>query len=372
MKYFNTVYSFILGLLIVFGTFHPARCDQGRPIPNELIENVAAFEKMYDDIEFDATYAMRWDNESMHWSSSEYISSMDDTMHIIYQGKKYRFESNGIVKNLRGETTRRSEVVACDGFKTISLIDGKLSNIVQNRVETTSLLYPHSLLFHWNFFHFPLSLFLQGKDALMHHPQAGAYRDDNYKLEYIGKEYVQGLECVKIRDSNRETDESKEEYEYSIFWLAIQKNYIPVKKISYDFQYSKTEPCHISRVDRFEEIAPGLWFPTEIKSSQYSIHGLIQGKMTHSQDDTYTIKNIRLHSDRPDVVFETIDIPKDAYIYHIKDVKIVRSEHQEADQPARPLRRFGPILMVVLILAPSIAFGIYWYDQAKSRKKTAS
>ena len=94
--------------------------------------------------------------------------------------------------------------------------------------------------------------------------------------------------------------------------------------------------------------------------------------MTHSQDDTYTIKNIRLHSDRPDVVFETIDIPKDAYIYHIKDVKIVRSEHQEADQPARPLRRFGPILMVVLILAPSIAFGIYWYYRAKSRKKTAS
>ena len=94
--------------------------------------------------------------------------------------------------------------------------------------------------------------------------------------------------------------------------------------------------------------------------------------MTHSQDNTYTIKNIRLHPDRADVVFEKIDIPKDAYIYHIKDGKIVRSEHQEADPPARPRRRIDPIVIVVLILAPSLAFGIYWYYRAKSREKKAN
>jgi hypothetical protein len=344
----------------------------GTDLPKEIIEKVAAFEKMYDDIEFDATYTMRWDNESMHWRPSEFISSIDDMIHIVYQGKKYRFESKGSTKNLRGETTRQSEIVACDGFKTISLIDGKLTNIVQDRVETPSLLHPHSLLFHWNFFYFPLSLYLQGKDALMRHPQAGAYRDEDYKLEYIGKEYVQGLECVKIRDSSGETDESKEEYEYSIFWLAIQRNYIPVKKVSYSFDYSRTEPCQIAQVERFEEISPGLWFPAEVKTSNYSIHGLIQGKMTHSEDDTYTIKNIRLHPDRPDVFFEKIDIPKDAYIYHIKDGKIVRSEHREADPPARSIRRIGPVMIVVLILAPSLVLGIYWYYQAKSLAKKAS
>ena len=163
MKYFNTVYSFILGLLIVFGYFHPARCDQGRPVPNELIENVAAFEKMYDDIEFDATYAWRWDNDSMHWNPSIFNSSIDETIHIIYQGRKYRCESKRTTKNLQGETTIGSEIVACDGSKTVSLIDGKLSNVVDKRVETPSLLFPHSLFRHREFYYYPLSLYLRGK-----------------------------------------------------------------------------------------------------------------------------------------------------------------------------------------------------------------
>ena len=87
--------------------------------------------------------------------------------------------------------------------------------------------------------------------------------------------------------------------------------------------------------------------------------------MTHSQDDTITIKNIRLHPDRPDVVFEKIDIPEDAYIYHIKDGKIVKSEHKDV-KPRDP-RRISPLALYLLIGAPAIAIVAYLIYRFKPR-----
>jgi hypothetical protein len=244
MNCFNTFYCFIIGVIIVLGTIRPAQSDEGRPVPNELIENVAAFEKMYDDIEFDATYAWRWDNESMNWNPSIFYSSIDETIHIIYQSRKYRLESKRTTKNLQGETTKGSEIVACDGSKTVSLIDGKLSNVVDKRVETPSLLFPHSLFRHREFFYYPLSLYLRGKDVLKDHPYGNRYGNDHdYKLEYLGEDVQQGLKCVKIRDTVvRKSDDGDKLIRIDYFWLAIERNYQPVLDIGYNVDISTTIP----------------------------------------------------------------------------------------------------------------------------------
>jgi hypothetical protein len=81
------------------------------------------------------------------------------------------------------------------------------------------------------------------------------------------------------------------------------------------------------------------------------------GVLIHASDETYTFKNIRLHPRPPSIVFEKIDIPEDAYIYHIKDGKIVKSEHKDV-KPRAP-RRISPIALYLLIGAPAIAIVAY-------------
>jgi hypothetical protein len=367
MNCFNTFYCFIIGVIIVLGTIRPAQGDEGRPVPNELIENVAAFEKMYDDIEFDAKYAMIWDNESMQFGPSEYFyASIDDTIHIIYQRRKYRFESKRTSKNLKGETTSGSEIVACDGSKTISLIDGKLSNVVDKRVETPSLLFPHSLFRHREFFYFPLSLYLRGKDVLKDHPYGGRYGNHHdYKLEYLGEDVQQGLKCVKIRDTViRKSEEGDKVICFSYLWLATDRSYLPLLDIGYNVDVSTTKPVQLYRVNRFEEIAPGLWFPSESRLQIYSNMNN-PDEIIHASDETYTFNNIRLHPRPPSIVFEKIDIPEDAYIYHIKDGKIVESEQKDV-KPRTP-RRISPIALYLLIGAPAIAIVAYLIYRFKPR-----
>jgi hypothetical protein len=360
--------SFIV--LTCFFTVHSigsAKDDRGTPISNELIENVAAFEKMYDDIEFDATYSMLWDNDSMHFGPSEFFyASIDETIHIIYQGRKYRFESKRTSKNLKGETTSGSEIVACDGSKTVSLIDGKLSNVVDKRVETPSLLFPHSLFRHREFFYYPLSLYLRGKDVLKDHPYGKRYGNHHdYMLEYLGEDVQQGLKCVKIRDTVvRKSDEGDKVICFSYLWLAIERNYQPILDIGYNVDVSTTKPVQVYRVNRFEEIAPGLWFPSETLMRIYSNMNN-PDEVIHASDETYTFKNIRLHPRPPAIVFEKIDIPEDAYIYHIKGGKIVKSEHKDV-KPRDP-RRISPLALYLLIGAPAIAIVAYLIYRFKPR-----
>ncbi len=356
----------LLTCFIVVHSIGSAKDDRGTPISNELIENVAAFEKMYDDIDFDATYAWRWDNDSMNWNPSIFNSSIDETIHIIYQGRKYRLESKRTTKNLKGETTNGSEIVACDGSKTVSLIDGKLSNVVDKRVETPSLLFPHSLFRHREFFYYPLSLYLRGKDVLKDHPYGGRYGNHHdYKLEYLGEEVQQGLKCVKVRDTVvRKSDEGDKVIRIDYFWLAIERNYQPILDIGYNVDVSTTKPVQVYRVKRFEEIASGLWFPSETLMRIYS-DANDPGVLIHASDETYTFKNIRLHPRPPSIVFEKIDIPSDAYIYRIKGGKIISSEHHELNPASRPSRRLAPIVIAALLIAPAFAFICYMLYRKK-------
>ena len=93
-------------------------------------------------------------------------------------------------------------------------------------------------------------------------------------------------------------------------------------------------------------------------------------EIIHASDETYTLKNIRLHPRPPSIVFEKIDIPEDAYIYHIKDGKIVKSEHKDV-KPRAP-RRISPIALYLLIGAPAIAIVAYMIYRflARSAVKT--
>lgn len=85
--------------------------------------------------------------------------------------------------------------------------------------------------------------------------EANHYR---HKVEYLGPEKREGLECEKLQVSYDFGSDTKIGY---FLWLAKDRNYLPVREESYDLTREPRLPQAICQVDDLRELSPGVWFP---------------------------------------------------------------------------------------------------------------
>ena len=187
----------------------------------------------------------------------------------VLHGTSAYFTSRDRYATLGGHRSEQNQVQAFDGQWTRTLRrsvqDDQKEQIsaslrkggggkAEGRLDGIPVLRPHTFLVRDDRLYGPLA------DLLVSpwHDKRNKYRS---RFRYCGEEVLDGHPCVKVRMDVTYRDGQAPET-FSVFWLATDRNYIPIKLEVYGGNFGLWPmPTEISRCDDFRELAPGVWYP---------------------------------------------------------------------------------------------------------------
>lgn len=184
------------------------------------------------------------------------LSRSNERLWQVSSQGEYRLELTGRSSSVQDESELSSLIEShSEGITRIrSAITGKV--VREHRGRGQHFVYPHSIVLRGGAANRPLSKFISGR-----------YNSSRAKLRYLGKRTINGLLCHRLRVSGQnepgEIDLVRE------FYLAEDRNYFPVRIVTYSLRYSKVIPSGIVSIDEFVEIAPGKWFPARGSYTAY-------------------------------------------------------------------------------------------------------
>ncbi len=251
----------------------------------EIVQNVAANERLYDDLELVIEERYRWigPKDLGAYPTGIVIASLDAEARYVYQnglvyhhrqrqqatspdtdpmklGREYmRTHGRDEAGVLRRES---SYTLGYDGERTVCV--DQAANIHQGRYVPRQLVRPHSLIFlHEPHLMRPLSEYLTA-------PRLDK-EDHGHEVAYEGEAVVDGLQCVRLRSNI--IFRKGEDPDFMLLWLAVERNYLPVKMEFYMVNYSRAIPLAVSTVSDWRELSPGVWCPlgqSRIKNDEQS------------------------------------------------------------------------------------------------------
>ena len=258
-----------MALLLVAGC-DAATC-RGQDTLKAIIDNVRANEVLYQNIN------VRWHElyrqEHCAVANQESVPQAQDLdCQSVSQGDLFFLNCEGTTVGPPRKARQSKEHLrkAYDGKETrvLEMRENYVGNIVDGPAYDYHMFDPHTIPMRFRRTAVPLSTFLIGYDAIVAYPRATA-SDTIAGLHpvatYGGEERVGGLWCQKIISTEeRRPGKHGEAVSVSgkrLFWLAIERNYLPVKEEAYNYYYSKDIPIEECVLDRLTEIKPGVWFP---------------------------------------------------------------------------------------------------------------
>lgn len=329
---FNPVFCFSLMLLIMFSFDRPAlanRSDQLQLIIKKLREN----EALYDSIEVH----WREDYRKKYYSEVEKAGvpqSSDIVGHWVRQKEmfylNYEGKRTGPPADARQTGIHIKKGYDGDVTRLLELRHNYVENIIQGPVYDFRGFQPHTIPLRWARTAVPLSVFLSGREAILEDPR-GTKGDVVSNLfptaSYVGEETLNGLRCYKISLSHvRNKGTSAERISgRRDFWLAADRNYLPVKTESYNYYYSKVISIESAVLENLQEIQPGIWFP--VTSSITVMDGITmreENRPVVSWKREYTVTKVALNPEYAVDVFRNIEFPEDTPVYKVEDGKIVK------------------------------------------------
>ena len=156
---------------------------------NSIIENVAANEELYKNIEFETTKSYVLQDAKNVDSNDVKVSTT--TVRLIYQGEMlYQSETDDMTL-VGGDIVRTTTVQAYDGTKTRARADS-IANIREGPPKASWQLFsPHTALLADNaYLSFPLSVFLQGAPRV----KSPVYGPGGVRVEYRGRRHCRWFE----------------------------------------------------------------------------------------------------------------------------------------------------------------------------------
>lgn len=233
---------------------------------------------------------------------------------LYYRRDQEAFGANGPFGNL-------DELLGYDGQTTRILEQGLVANVVEGRKENVFMPRPHTMALHNSLVKTALSEFLAAKEYA---------HGITHTLKVLGEERCDGFRCVKLRDDYGKPSPTG----YRLIWLAVDRNYIPIRCDSYRTMWSEKVPRASGHVTELREIAPGVWFPWHMVYTLHVPEKVRQGQIVVHETTEYTTDKAELSPRYEISLFRNIPFPDGVRVYEVRNGEIVNKYWTEA--PVKP------------------------------------
>ncbi|WP_417393591.1 hypothetical protein [Gimesia sp.] len=169
----------------------------------------------------------------------------------------------------------------------------------------------------------PLSVYLQGGDATRADQRNPSEKNrEQPRIRVLDRVEFQGHPCIRVR---RETSRVRREY-----WLAQDRNLIPVRILSFNDRGTEFLPCAEAVVEDWWELQPGTWYPRRatIKRFQTSRFRREEKPVLAWRMD-FDVQSVELNPKVEASLFSTLDFPPGTSVSVWEDCKQVRTYEQE-------------------------------------------
>ncbi len=280
---------------------------------------------------------VRWRTQYSHLSD---LSPFGDTVlksgsyegRTVQQGNMHRVEFRGQYVTFGGKVAPVHRVTAFDGAETRSLEDRLtyIANIVDHaRYDSNSLDF-HMFPLRTRHLCVPLSTWLAGHEATMAHPRGPKRLDSEHVAWLDGRERIEGLECCRIViEYFRPGSDRTSPTDRRVLWLAIDRNYLPIRAQGYNLFKSSTLPVESTSYQELRELQHGVWYPAQVTHVGYDEQRLSQNDHQAAHRTVHTIKGVSLNPGFEVGFFQEVAFPAGAMVYRVSGEKIVESFRQE-------------------------------------------
>lgn len=231
-------------------------------------------------------------NENLEWKSPALEFQKCSVWYVSLDGK-YRTDLSSRTKIRSRE---EEEIVfashAFDGEVTRYLVNTADRSQRFAQMRNLELIYPHSIMIR-DFYRGRLGNYLR-------HPQS---RTES-KLEFRGIENVGDCRCCKLAVIEI-NEESSEVVRVNEFWLASERNYIPLRVLTFDPEVSATIPVAEGVMSELTEISPGVWFPARCCYTGFDRQVILkQQAKTWRWKTSYLVKGVSFSEELPPAMFD--------------------------------------------------------------------
>ncbi len=358
-----------------------------RPVPaaemtlEELIEAVRENELLYANI--DVTLRRKYNQDpavaqrdagvqtDQQGTSMKIITSSETLLRYVAQGELYRIEKTGHTHHVGEEAPETFvEIGAYDGTTSRGRM-GRIGNVVAGRHVFGGPVLAHGLFTLMGGEYVPLSVKLGGEVALRAHPGARMSTRTTLTVEYKGTEEVSGLRChvVWLVKRWREGEPHGGEPESHVaYWLAEERNLIPIRYESYPYYLSRTVPVTQGEVTDWLEVEPGIWFPKRVIITTLDQRSLyFRGARVHNWTCEWLTEAVSLQPEFDISFFRDVEFPEGTIVYEVKGNQITRGYQEGAPGAAAPQGGAesgeGPgvfAVAAIVIVAFLVGAGILW------------
>jgi len=233
---------------------------------------------------------------------------------------------------------------AFDGSETrlLELAGIYVGNVIRGPAYDGRQFDPHGVVLRrvcFSHIAFPLSAYLAGSAAIRTHPRAADYAPNGEEItcRYETDEDIAGLKCHRIvvdrRTPDRGSGGAMRPSDKIVIWLAIERNYLPIKTVAYNLFYSKDIPIEERTLKDLRQIATGVWFPFRCTLQiMDQIELLERKKAVLSSVEEWTVSDVSLNPKYDVGFFRDVKFPDGAPVYYVVDKKIIKS-HIQGDKP---------------------------------------
>lgn len=231
-------------------------------------------------------------NENLEQKSPALEFQKCSVWHVSLDGK-YRTDLSSRTK-IRSREEEESSFVshAFDGEVTRYLFNKTDRSQQITQMRNRELVYPHSIMIR-DFYRGRLGNYLR-------YPQSNT----ESKLEYRGIENVGDCRCCKLAVIEI-NEESGDVVRVNEFWLAPERNYVPLRVLTYDPEVSATIPIAEGVMSELTEMAPGVWFPARCSYTAFD-HQAIRNQQpkTWRCKASYDVKGVSFSEELPSAMLD--------------------------------------------------------------------
>jgi len=316
----------------------------------DIIDNVRRNEALYDDLDVVVITDFEADPKTVPPPSATIKVAFTSHLstHSVSQGNLFRIDRTG-ENQTNGGAVSRDQTVAYGG-ETTKRYWQSMANLVRGRAEDSELARPHTFLLHGLPNHgVPLSVFLSGHDAVRSHPVGRLGEGLTMRVSLGGEVVHDGLICHKVYVDVLKPGVGV--HNRREFHLALERNYLPVRVLSYTSHISRDVPVGEGAVTDFRELSPGIWFPSLGEHTSYD-QQLLQRERRRQWTWRYhyAVETVSLDPKYPADFFRRVDFAPGTAVYEVEGGKTVRSYRLGAPgSPQRSVSRQWSVALGVLV-----------------------